>query len=361
MGNGSNVRRLTTISIAQLAFLMLPFCSLASFAQDVAVPNVFSPGSTISASQMNANFGALVEGINATRDTVGADDLTDNVISDLSDVDTTTTPPAAGQVLKWDGSQWVPGADDSGGADLWEDQGSYIYPSNAADVVVTDTGTVGIGTASPGATLTIRGLGSGPALNVTNQSGESLLYVNSANDNVGINTTSPARRLVVVEELNGSYAAEFDSTYAGANVYGVMVDIPSSTDGRAFFVRTSGLPRLLVQNDGKVGIGTSSPAGTLDVNGTIYQRGAQIHADEVFSEGYAVQSIAEHAKYMWSEKHLPAVPPSKKDENGMDIVEYGSHLRGILEELEKAHVYIEQLLQRIDRLEARIESLEETD
>jgi len=30
-----------------------------------------------------------------------------------SDVDTTTTPPSAGEVLKWDGSNWVPSADSS--------------------------------------------------------------------------------------------------------------------------------------------------------------------------------------------------------------------------------------------------------
>jgi len=40
-----------------------------------------------------------------------ADDLSDNVINDLSDVDAT---PAAGQVLKWDGTQWTAGNDDSG-------------------------------------------------------------------------------------------------------------------------------------------------------------------------------------------------------------------------------------------------------
>ncbi|MDA3911408.1 MAG: hypothetical protein PF448_08640 [Bacteroidales bacterium] len=53
-----------------------------------------------------------------------ADDLTDNLINDLSDVDAT---PAAGQVLKWDGSQWIAGDDDAGtsGAEItdlsWDD------------------------------------------------------------------------------------------------------------------------------------------------------------------------------------------------------------------------------------------------
>ena len=36
-------------------------------------------------------------------------------IDDLTDVDTATNPPATGQVLKWDGANWVPGTDISGG------------------------------------------------------------------------------------------------------------------------------------------------------------------------------------------------------------------------------------------------------
>ena len=37
-------------------------------------------------------------------------------INDLGDVDTTTAVPAVGEILKWDGSNWVPGTDATGGA-----------------------------------------------------------------------------------------------------------------------------------------------------------------------------------------------------------------------------------------------------
>lgn len=37
-------------------------------------------------------------------------------LDELTDVDTTTTPPTSGQVLKYEGAQWVPAADVSGGA-----------------------------------------------------------------------------------------------------------------------------------------------------------------------------------------------------------------------------------------------------
>ena len=99
---------------------------------------------------------------------------------------------------------------------------------------------------------------------------------------------------------------------------------------------------MLVFN-ASLGIGTNSPQGSLDVNGTIFQRGIQLHADYVFEESYDLESIDDHSRFMWDNKHLPAVPKDTKDENGNDIVEWGARSQGVLEELEKAHVYIEQL------------------
>jgi len=46
---------------------------------------------------------------------------------------------------------------------------------------------------------------------------------------------------------------------------------------------------------------------------------------------------------MWKNRHLKAVPKQKTDKNGLEIIEVGSHRKGMLEELEKAHIYISQL------------------
>ena len=120
-----------------------------------------------------------------------------------------------------------------------------------------------------------------------------------------------------------------------------------------------------------MGIGTSSPAGTLDVNGAIYQRGGVLHADYVFEDGHPVETIEEHARQMWAERHLPAIPAAERDQAGREVIEIGRQNRGLLEELEKAHIYIEQLntgLQKqqtlldkqqtlLDKQQAEIESL----
>ena len=67
-------------------------------------------------------------------------------IDDLSDVDTTTSAPSSGEILKWDGSNWVPGTDLSGAANqnLFE----TIAVSGQSNIVadgVTDTLTFAAG------------------------------------------------------------------------------------------------------------------------------------------------------------------------------------------------------------------------
>jgi len=110
---------------------------------------------------------------------------------------------------------------------------------------------------------------------------------------------------------------------------------------------------------GRVGIGVDPNVNAkLDVNGPIYQRGVRIHADYVFTPSYKLETIEEHAKYMWENKHLKAVAKAEKDENGLDIVEVGAHQRGMLEELEKAHIFIDQLNEKVKSLEAKLTAIE---
>ena len=54
---------------------------------------------------------------------------------------------------------------------------------------------------------------------------------------------------------------------------------------------------------------------------------------------------------MWEEKHLTAIPKATVDKNGYEVIDVGNHRRGIVEELEKAHIYIEELNNNIKKLE----------
>jgi hypothetical protein len=98
--------------------------------------------------------------------------------------------------------------------------------------------------------------------------------------------------------------------------------------------------------------------GNVCIDGSIWQRGSVLHADYVFEENFPLESIEEHADFMWREKHLRGVPPKTVDEHGNDVVEIGRHNRGMLEELEKAHIYIARLNEIIQRQEDRLSKME---
>ncbi len=67
-----------------------------------------------------------------------------------------------------------------------------------------------------------------------------------------------------------------------------------------------------------------------------------------------METIEEHSDFMWNNKHLPALKSADEIKSGgsYDISERREQM---LEELEKAHIYIEQLNNHIKELEKRNE------
>ncbi|MEM8964573.1 MAG: hypothetical protein AAGD38_24010 [Acidobacteriota bacterium] len=213
---------------------------------------------------------------------------------------------------------------------------------------------VGIGTDAPNAKLEVRGDVAITTTNAQNISPQMSL-VNDVEAGFIIESTDPNGFPWQLESRN-------NGTFVISNE-----DQPSNPPFKIFGANVQN--NMLVLRARKVNIGSTSmiaptaiPAGeiALDVNGPIFQRSATtLFADYVFDDDYELMSIEDQAAFMQENKHLPAVPGRTVDEEGKEIVELGARNTGMLEELEKAHLYIVQLNDSIQEKDDRIAELEE--
>jgi len=188
------------------------------------------------------------------------------------------------------------------------------------------------------------------------------IFYDDTNNRVGIGTTTPSTKFHVVGQTRASSFSSANGT-SGGPAYRFESDTNTGTFRPAadnYAITTGGSERLRIDANGNVGIGTTSPASKLEVSGgdirvtggSFIDDGTTLNVpDYVFKPEYKLESIEEHSDYMWQEKHLPAVKSAKaiNDSNGYNMAERREQ---ILEELEKAHVYIVQLHDTIKELKA---------
>jgi hypothetical protein len=97
-------------------------------------------------------------------------------------------------------------------------------------------------------------------------------------------------------------------------------------------------------------------SGNMTIRGSLFTAGPSCAAgcDAVFDPSYDLESIQEHAENMWTSGHLPAIGPTEPHQQ----INIPEKMGGMLNELEKAHIYIEQLHQKLSDQEDRLSRLE---
>ncbi|RXJ44452.1 hypothetical protein [Gelidibacter gilvus] len=150
-------------------------------------------------------------------------------LNDLTDIEGT---PINNQVLKWNGTSWIPG-DISGSSSIWK--------KGTGNNIFYNSGNVGIGTIQPMHPLEIS---------------------SSTSESIKIQSTSPNNWI-------GFHNNEGFQGYMGINwddkdiVLGTAL---FNTTGKVHLA-TNSIPKLTVARNGNVGIGTVSPEVKLDVRG----------------------------------------------------------------------------------------------
>ncbi len=196
-----------------------------------------------------------------------------------------------------------------------------IFPNPGSDALVIEggTGDIGMGTTSPSSNLHVFTNSSGAAdmLKLQNQGGGSFITME-----------------------NGFTGKSWFMTHE--NSAGTSFNIThSDTGGRAMQLTTGG--NMIIN-------------GTLTTMGTTCSTMAQpAGCDLVFSDDYQLPTIEDHAAEMYKNSYLPNVGPTKENEP-FNLTEKTG---GMLNELEKAHIYIAQLNESLKNKSDELELIKE--
>lgn len=197
--------------------------------------------------------------------------------------------------------------------------------ASASNLVISNSGNIGIGTSSPDKPFVVKSSGFAP--------------------------TSGGVHFV---HSNGTQGIEFG--YAGfkkttTNGFGNLSIDAADSDNLLF----------QTQNSGNVGIGTTSPLSKLSVNGQIRATEVKVLADitvpdYVFEPDYNLRTLKETKEYIAENKHLPEIPSAAEiGENGIDL---GDMNMKLLKKIEELTLYLIEQKEDIEELKKKVSHLE---
>lgn len=184
-------------------------------------------------------------------------------------------------------------------------------------------GNVGIGTSDPQATLNV------------STTGDNAVRID------GVNPYMLFRKLNDPGIEYGFIRAWTTNPFNPAAYFGMEIGVPPATSGQPvkhLMFSTNYNLRMVILDNGNVGIGINNPAQKLAVNGTIRARELIVETagwpDYVFARNYRLRPLAEVEQFINTHHHLPDITPaSTMEKNGIPLAEVTTKMMQKIEEL----------------------------
>lgn len=208
----------------------------------------------------------------------------------------------------------------------WSSSGDHVYNTNS--------GNIGIGTTTPES-----------ALDVSKFLPEASVIIHNTGDIGGA-------AFQMIDDHSGSHW-KFKSYYVNGGGFKIR-DHANAND--VIVVQNNARENALYfSSDGNVGIGTTSPASDLAVNGKITCKEVEVTLDGwpdyVFEKDYNLMSLYDLEKFITTNKHLPGIPSENEMiKNGMSI---GATNKMLMEKVEELTLHVIELQKQIDSLKAK--------